>query len=79
VTQNNAANAEETAAAAEELNSQSIVMHESVSDLLKLITGRQDSTPSVRNAVSNTPTGSIVPAKGGKSARNNTPALAGVT
>lgn len=39
VTQNNASSAEETAAAAEELNSQSLLMREAVGDLMKLISG----------------------------------------
>ena len=39
VTQSNAANAEESAAAAEELNAQASVMKESVTELLKLVGG----------------------------------------
>ena len=42
VTQSNAANAEESAAAAEELNAQATVMKESVSELLKLVGGREN-------------------------------------
>ena len=44
VTQSNAANAEESAAAAEELNSQSAVMKESVSQLLRLVDGGSQGT-----------------------------------
>ena len=39
VTQSNAANAEETAAAAEELNSQSVALREAVADLRRLVDG----------------------------------------
>jgi len=53
VTQSNAANAEESAAAAEELNAQATTMKESVSELLRLVGGnghasvtRTDATPS---------------------------------
>ena len=41
ITQSNASSAEETASAAEELNAQSVVMRENVTDLLKLIGGAQ--------------------------------------
>ena len=43
VTQSNAANAEESAAAAEELNAQAQAMKESVTELLKLVGGRENS------------------------------------
>jgi methyl-accepting chemotaxis protein len=42
VTQSNAATAEESAAAAEELNSQAEVMKESVAELLQLVGGNSD-------------------------------------
>ena len=42
VTQSNAANAEESAAAAEELNAQAVVMKESVAELLQLVGGNQN-------------------------------------
>jgi len=41
VTQTNAATAEETAAAAEELNSQSIAMHDVIGSLLKIVNGNK--------------------------------------
>jgi methyl-accepting chemotaxis protein len=44
VTQSNAANAEETAAAAEELNAQATVMKDSVSELLQLVGGHRQGT-----------------------------------
>jgi methyl-accepting chemotaxis protein len=43
VTQGNAANAEESAAAAEELNAQAGVMKQSVAELLQLVGGRENS------------------------------------
>jgi len=43
VTQSNAANAEESAAAAQELNAQSATMNESVTELLQLVGGRGES------------------------------------
>jgi methyl-accepting chemotaxis protein len=48
VTQSNAANAEESAAAAEELNAQAGVMKHSVADLLKLVGGQNGSSVPVR-------------------------------
>jgi len=45
VTQSNAASAEESAAAAEELNSQALVMKQSVEGLLALVKGRHTVTP----------------------------------
>jgi methyl-accepting chemotaxis protein len=45
VTQSNAANAEESAAAAQELNSLAATMKESVADLLQLVGGGHDSGP----------------------------------
>ena len=50
ITQGNAANAEEGAAAAEQLNAQAETMKESVSDLLKLITRNTTALPEVRAA-----------------------------
>ena len=48
ITQSNAANAEETAAAAEELSSQSVSLRESVADLRRLVDGgQQPGTPTV--------------------------------
>jgi len=44
VTQSNAANAEESAAAAEELNAQAVTMKESVAELLQLVGGRSQNT-----------------------------------
>jgi hypothetical protein len=44
VTQSNAASAEESAAAAEELNAQAAAMKESVSELLQLVGGNSQST-----------------------------------
>jgi methyl-accepting chemotaxis protein len=44
VTQSNAANAEESAAAAEELNAQAITMKESVAELLQLVGGSRQTT-----------------------------------
>jgi len=44
VTQSNAANAEESAAAAEELNAQAMTMKESVTELLKLVEGNGHTT-----------------------------------
>jgi methyl-accepting chemotaxis protein len=41
VTQSNAGNAEETAAAAEELSSQAVAMRENVNELMKLVGGAQ--------------------------------------
>jgi methyl-accepting chemotaxis protein len=50
VTQSNAGSAEETAAAAEELNAQAQVMHENVSELLRLVGGAgQSGDASVRS------------------------------
>ena len=45
VTQNNAASAEESAAAAEELNSQSEVMKQSVAELMQLVEGKAEAAP----------------------------------
>ena len=45
VTQSNAANAEESAAAAEELNAQATVMKDSVTELLKLVGGAGQTNP----------------------------------
>jgi methyl-accepting chemotaxis protein len=53
VTQSNAASAEESAAAAEELNAQAIVMKESVMELLQLVGGNG------QNTVSRTATASL--------------------
>ena len=44
VTQNNAASAEETAAAAQELNAQTTTMRQAVGDLLRLVDGLQISS-----------------------------------
>jgi len=52
VTQSNAANAEESAAAAEELNAQSAVMKESVSELLRLVDGSHEATVTRTTAAS---------------------------
>jgi methyl-accepting chemotaxis protein len=46
ITQANAASAEESAAAAEELDSQAELMKQSVSDLLQLVGGNQKTTGS---------------------------------
>ena len=50
VTQSNAANAEESAAAAEELNAQAVIMKESVAELLQLVGGKGQSTVTRTNA-----------------------------
>jgi len=52
VTQSNAANAEESAAAAEELNAQSAVMKESVMELLRLVDGSHEATVTKTTAAS---------------------------
>jgi methyl-accepting chemotaxis protein len=55
VTQSNAANAEESAAAAEELNAQAISMKESVAELLQLVSGnRQGAVTRTTTAPANT-------------------------
>jgi methyl-accepting chemotaxis protein len=48
VTQSNAASAEESAAAAEELNSQAVVMREAVSKLTRLVGGDQNNAPAAK-------------------------------
>ena len=50
VTQSNAGNAEETAAAAEELNAQAQAAHESVSELLRLVEGGTAAAPQTKVA-----------------------------
>ena len=50
VTQSNAANAEESAAAAEELNAQAATMKKSVADLLQLVAGSQERNDSKSSA-----------------------------
>ena len=50
VTQSNAANAEESAAAAEELNAQAALMKESVAELLQLVGGSKQNPVSQSNA-----------------------------
>ena len=61
VTQSNAANAEESAAAAEELNAQAHAMKESVAELLKLVGGNQNSgNPTPVQAEANQP---IIPTR----------------
>jgi len=47
VTQSNAANAEESAAAAQELNAQSVVMKKAVNELMLLVEGRRENSPTV--------------------------------
>jgi len=66
VTQANAANAEESAAAAQELNAQAIVMKQSVAELLQLVGGDQ------RGGDSRLP--NLAPAKNPGSSRNGRPA-----
>jgi methyl-accepting chemotaxis protein len=55
VTQRNAANAEESAAAAEELNAQAMTMKESVAELLKLVNGSQSGASPAAMPGSNPP------------------------
>jgi len=50
VTQSNAGSAEETAAAAEELNAQAQCMHDNVVELLRLVGGHGDKVPPASNA-----------------------------
>jgi len=52
VTQSNAANAEEGAAAAEELNAQAVILKQSVDELLKLVGGDEsaDARPALKSA-----------------------------
>jgi methyl-accepting chemotaxis protein len=61
VTQSNAANAEETAAAAEELNSQAEVMKQSVAELLQLVDGN-GGTETIRPATVQAPRPRKLPA-----------------
>jgi methyl-accepting chemotaxis protein len=58
VTQSNAANAEESAAAAEELNAQAVTMKDSVADLLQLVGGERQGTVT-RTAVAQAPAKSV--------------------
>jgi methyl-accepting chemotaxis protein len=62
VTQNNAANAEESAAAAEELNAQALVMKQSVAELLQLVGGRRRTEVQSSATPHPTPTPSAKPA-----------------
>jgi len=55
VTQSNAASAEESAAAAEELNAQAMVMKESVNELLKLVGGKMTDNATVTHSNANQP------------------------
>jgi methyl-accepting chemotaxis protein len=55
VTQSNAASAEESAAASEELNAQAVAMRESVAELLQLVGGNHQ-TVAVKTAVHPSPT-----------------------
>ncbi len=52
VTQSNASNAEESASAAEEMNSQSVGLMDMVNELMELVTGRQAANGSAQRAVS---------------------------
>jgi methyl-accepting chemotaxis protein len=61
VTQSNAASAEESAAAAEELNAQAVAMKESVAELLQLVGGNHQ-TVAVKTAVHPSPTHKTVSA-----------------
>jgi methyl-accepting chemotaxis protein len=58
VTQSNAANAEESAAAAEELNAQAVTMKDSVADLLQLVGGERQGTVT-RTTVAHAPAKSV--------------------
>jgi methyl-accepting chemotaxis protein len=74
VTQHNAANAEESAAAAQELNSQSELLKQAVADLLHLVDGsiRAAATPQARAsepAFSSVSLRAAVPANGSQTAR----------
>ena len=62
VTQSNAGNAEETAAAAEELNSQAAALKESVVELHRLISGQTDAPPAATTLRSE-PARSIAPSR----------------
>jgi methyl-accepting chemotaxis protein len=63
VTQSNAANAEECAASAEELNAQAACMQESVGELLMLVGAADDTTPANIKPAGRYSSGPVVPAR----------------